>query len=121
MAGFLECSFDVRGIAKASNESTRFFFVVRLAEKESHLGGVSRFNLNHNLHGRARVEAGANLAGQSFVPHRGRIAQRVVTSDESGAISSERSRRWVRSGKCDAIAKFRVVGITGKEALALQI
>src|SRR6266705_2331683 len=121
MARFLECSFDVCGIAKASNESTRFFFVVRLPEKESHLGGVSRFNLNHDLHGCARVEAGANLAGQSFVPHRGRIAQRAVTPDESGAISGERTRRWSRSGKSDAIAKFRVVRIAGKEALALQI
>src|SRR6266516_1528706 len=121
MARFLECSFDVCGIAKASNESTRFFFVVRLPEKESHLGGVSRFNLNHDLHGCARVESGANLAGQSFVPHRGRIAQRAVTPDESGAISGERTRRWSRSGKSDAIAKFRVVRIAGKEALALQI
>src|SRR5437660_1740811 len=121
MAYFLECGFDVGGIAKASNESTRFFFVVRLSEKESHLGGVSRFNLNHHLHGGARVEAGANVAGQSFVPHRGRIAQRVVTPDKPGAISGERSRRWSRSGKSDAIAKFRVVGIASKQALALQI
>src|SRR4029077_4775865 len=121
MACFLECGFDVRGIAKASNESTRFFFVVRLPEKESHLGSVPRFNLNHHLHGGARVEASANVASQSFVPHRGRIAQRVVTPDEPGAISGERSRRWSRSGKSDAIAKFRVVGIAGKEALALQI
>src|SRR6266571_2354770 len=66
MAGFLECSFDVRGIAKATNESTRFFFVVRLAEEKSHLGGVPRFNLDHDLHGGARVEASANVAGQSF-------------------------------------------------------
>src|SRR5207249_7832882 len=83
--------------------------------------GVPRFNLNHHLHGGARVEAGANVPGQSFVPHRGRIAQRVVTPDESGAISGERSRRWSRTGKSDAIAKFRVVGIAGKQALALQI
>src|SRR5436309_15986281 len=41
--------------------------------------------------------------------------------DESGAISGERSRRWIRSGKRDAIAKFRVVGIAGKQTLALQI
>src|SRR6266487_2900267 len=121
MAGFLERGFDVGGIAKASNESTRFFFVVRLPEKESHLGGVSGFNLNHHLHGRARVEAGANVAGQSFVPHRRRVTQRMVTPDESGAISGERSRRWSRTGKSDAIAKFRVVGIAGKQALALQI
>src|SRR5438876_4436104 len=40
MAGFLECSFDIRGIAKTSNESTRFFFVVRLPEEKSHLGGA---------------------------------------------------------------------------------
>src|SRR6184192_2784642 len=121
MACFLECGFDVSGIAKASNESTRFFFAVRLPEKESHLGGVSWFNLNCDLHGSARVEASANVAGQSFLFHRGRIAQRAVTPDESGAISGERSRRWSRSGKTDAIAKFRVVGITGKQALALQI
>src|ERR1700756_3315005 len=121
IARFLECSFDVRGIAKASNESTRFFFVVRLAEKESHLGGVSWFNFDYDLDGRARVEAGTNVAGQSFVLHRGRIAQRVVTPDERRAISGEGSRRWIRSGKGDAIAKFRVVGIAGKEALALQI
>src|SRR5437773_9418238 len=119
MARFLECSFDVCGIAKASNESTRFFFVVRLPEKESHLGGVSRFNLNHHLHGRARVEAGANLAGQSFVPHRGRITQRVVTPNEPGAISGERSRRWSRSGKSNAVAKFRAVRIARKQALGL--
>src|SRR5213596_964381 len=121
MARFLECSFDVCGIAKASNESTRFFFVVRLPEKESHLGGVSRFNLNCDLDGSARVEASANVAGQSFLFHRGRIAQRAITSDEPGAISGERGRRRSRSGKTDAIAKFRVVGITGKQALALQI
>src|SRR5213596_3127988 len=121
MAGFLERGFDVRGIAKASNESTCFFFVVRLPEKESHLGGVPRFNLNHHLHGGARVEAGANGPGQSFVPHRGRIAQRVVTPNEPGTVSGERSRRWSRTGKSDAIAKFRVVGIAGKQALALQI
>src|SRR4029453_7182425 len=121
MARLLECSFDVGGIAKASNQSTRFFFVVRLPEKKSHFGGVPRFNFDYELDGRARVEAGANLASQSFVPHRGRIAQRVVTPDECGAISGERSRRWHRSGKGDAIAKFRVVGIASKEALGLQI
>src|SRR5205823_6509409 len=33
----------------------------------------------------------------------------------------ERSRRRSRSGKSDAIAKFRVVGIAGKQTLALQI
>src|SRR4029077_2764907 len=48
-------------------------------------------------------------------------AQRVVTPDECGAISGERSRRWSRSGKGDAIAKFRVVGIASKQALGLQI
>src|SRR6266704_1600403 len=121
MAGFLECGFDVGGIAKASNQSTRFFFVVRLPEKKSHFGGVFRFNLNYHLHGRAGVEAGANVAGQSFVLHRGRIVQRAVTPDERGAISGERSRRWSRSGKSDAFAKFGVVGIAGKQALALQI
>src|SRR5438067_10062095 len=121
MACFLEGGFDVSGIAKASNESTRFFFAVRLPEKESHLGDVSRFNLNCDLDGSARVEASANVAGQSFLFHRGRIAQRAITSDEPGAISGERSRRRSRSGKSDAIAKFRVVGIAGKQALALQI
>src|SRR5213593_3600579 len=121
MACFLEGGFDVSGIAKASNESTRFFFVVRLPEKESHLGGVSWFNLNCDLDGSARVEASANVAGQSFLFHRSRIAQRAITSDEPGAISGERSRRRSRSGKSDAIAKFRVVGIAGKQALALQI
>ena len=91
MAGFLECGLDVGGIAKAVNKSTRFFFVVSLPEKESHFGGVPRFNLDYNLHGGARIEAGANVASQSFVLHRGRIAQRAVTPDERGAISSERS------------------------------
>ena len=121
MAGFLECGFDIGGIAKAANEFTRFFFVVSLPEKESHFGGVPGFNFDYDLDRRARIEAGTNVAGQSFVLHRGRIAQRAVTPDEHGAISSERSRRWSRSGKCDAIAKFRVVGIAGKQALALQI
>src|SRR4029450_13501225 len=119
MAGFLECSFDVSWIAKASNQSPRFFFVVRLPEKKSHFGGVPRFNLNRDLHRGARVEAGANFAGQSFVLHRGRIAQRAVTPDERRAISGERSRHWSRSGKGDAIAKFRVLGIAGKQALPL--
>src|SRR4029077_3946054 len=121
LAGFLECGFDVGGITKASNQSTRFFFVVCLPEKKSHFGGVPRFDFDYQLDGRARVEAGTNLAGQSFVPHGGRIAQRVVTPDECGAISGERSRRWSRSGKGDAIAKFRVVGIASKQALGLQI
>ena len=103
------------------NESTRFFFVVRLPEEKSHLGGVPRFNLHYHLHGGARVEAGANVAGQSFVLHRRRIAQRAVTPDEPSAISGERSRRWSRSGKSDAVAKFRVVRIAGEQALALQI
>src|SRR5439155_23874736 len=106
--GFLECSLDVRGIAKTSYESACCFFVVRLPEKKSHLDGVSRFNLDHDLHGGARVEAGANVAGQSFVLHRGRIAQRAVAPDENGAITGERGRRWSRSGKSDAFAKFRI-------------
>src|SRR5438093_2803615 len=121
MAGFLECGFDVGWIAKASNESTRFFFVVRLPEEKSYFGDLPRFNLDYDLQCGARVEAGANGAGQSFVLHPGRIAQRAVTPDERRAISCERSRRWRRSGKSDAIAKFRVVGIAGKQALALQI
>src|SRR5437667_6322848 len=119
--GFLECSLDVRGIAKTSYESACCFFVVRLPEKKSHLDGVSRFNLDHDLNGGARVEAGANVAGQSFVLHRGRIAQRAVAPDEHGAITGERGRRWSRSGKSDAFAKFRIVGVAGKKALALQI
>src|SRR4029453_2219153 len=103
------------------NESTRFFFVVRLAEKKSHFGRVPRFNFSYDLDGRARIEAGTNVAGQSFVLHRRRITQRAVAPDEPRAISGERSRRWSRSGKGDAIAKFWVVGIAGKQALALQI
>ena len=67
MAGFLKCSFDIGGIAKARNESTRFFFVVRLPEKKSHFGGVPRFNFDYDLDRCARIEAGANIAGQSFV------------------------------------------------------
>src|SRR5438067_10668903 len=101
-AGFLECSLDVRRIAKTSHEFACCFFVVRLPEKKSHLDGVSRFNLHHDLYGGARVEAGANVAGQSFVLHRGRIAQRAVAPDENGAITGERGRRWSRSGRSDA-------------------
>src|SRR5207248_9582525 len=49
------------------------------------------------------------------------ITQRAVAPDEHGTITGERSRRWSRSGKSDALAKFRVVRIAGKQALALQI
>src|SRR6266705_5967863 len=38
LAGFLECGFDVGGIAKISNEFTRFFFVVGLPNEKSHFG-----------------------------------------------------------------------------------
>src|ERR1700755_1061950 len=103
------------------NESTRFLCVVRLSDKKSHFGGVPRFNFHYQLYGGTRVESGANAAGQSFVFHRGRITQRSITPDEPRAISGKRSRRWSGSGKGDAIAKFRVVRIAGKQALALQI
>ena len=82
LARFLECGFDVGGIAKMRNESTRFFFVIRLPEEKSHFCGVPRFNLDYQLHGGARVKAGAHVAGQSFVLHRRRITQRAVTPDE---------------------------------------
>src|SRR6266700_385063 len=121
MASFLECGFDVRGIAKSVNEGACLFFVVRLAKKKGYLGGLSRVDLEHDLHGCARVEASASVAGQSFVLHRGRIAQRAVAPDEHGAITGERSKRWSRSGKSDAFAKFRVVGIASKQALALHV
>src|SRR6478735_2349324 len=101
------------------NESTRFFFVVRLAEEKSHFGGVPRFNLDYDLHGGTRVKTGANVAVQSFVLHRSRITQRAVTPDEPRAISGERSRCWSRSGKGDAVAKFWVVRIASEHALAL--
>src|SRR6266550_8289779 len=119
LAGFLECGFDVGGIAKTRNEFTRFFFIVRLPDEKSHFCGVPRFNLHYHLHGGTRVKAGANVAGQSFVLHRRRITQRAVTPDEPRAISGKRSRRWSRSSKSDAVAKFRVVRIAGKQALAL--
>ena len=57
----MECGLDIGGIAKTRNESTRFFFVVRLPEKKSHFGGVPRFNFDYDLDGRARIEAGANV------------------------------------------------------------
>src|SRR6478735_1387022 len=101
------------------NESTRFFFVIRLPDEKSHFCGVPRFNLHYHLHGGTRVKAGANVAAQSFMLHRCRIAQRAVTPDEPRAISGKRSRRWSRSGKSDAIAKFGVVRIPSEEALAL--
>src|SRR5213592_1674972 len=41
MAGFLKCSFNVRGIAKTTHEAACCFFVVRLPENKSHLDGVS--------------------------------------------------------------------------------
>src|SRR5256886_17597381 len=107
MACFLECGFDVSGIAKASNESTRFFFAVRLPEKESHLGDVSRFNLNCDPDGSASVEASANVAGQSFLFHRGRIAQRAITSDEPGPLSGARNSGPLRSGKRQPFAQSR--------------
>src|SRR5215216_1804481 len=102
-----------------SNESTRFFFVVRLPEEKSHFGALPRFDLDDDLHSGARVKASAKIAGQSFVLHRRRITQRTIASNESGAISGKRSRRWSRSGKSNAVAKFRVVRIAGKKALAL--
>src|SRR5713101_427326 len=109
LAGFLECGFDVRGIAKSVNEGACLFFIVRLPKKKDYLGGLSRIDLDNDLHGCARVEAGAHITGQSFVLHRGRIAERAVAPDKHGAITGERSRRWSRSGKSDAFAKFRVV------------
>src|SRR5438132_11297531 len=120
-ARFLECSLDVCRIAKTSHESACCFFIVRLSEEKSHLDGLFRFNLDHDLHGGARIEAGANVASQSFVLHRGRIAQRAVAPDEHGAITGERGRRWSRSGKSDAFAKFRIVGAAGEQTLALQL
>src|SRR5438874_723886 len=48
MAGFLECSLDVGGIAKTSHESACCFFVVRLPKEKSHLDGLSWFNLDHD-------------------------------------------------------------------------
>src|SRR5215813_12066161 len=96
------------------NESTRSFFVVRLPEEKSHFGGVSRFNLDYDLHRCARIKSGASVTGQSFMLHRSRITQRAVTSDEPRAISGERSRCWSRSGKSDAVAKFRVVRIASE-------
>src|SRR5205814_3917972 len=56
MPGFLECGLDVCGIAKPIHECARFFFVVRLPEKKSDLGGFSRVDLDHNLQGGARIE-----------------------------------------------------------------
>src|SRR4051812_46918976 len=101
------------------NESTRFFFVVCLAHDKSHFGGVPGLNLNHHLHRGARVKAGTHVAGQLFLFHRYRITQGAVASNESGAISGKRSRRWSRSYKSDAIAKFRIVRIAGEQSLAL--
>src|SRR5580765_5329954 len=98
------------------NESTRFFFVIRLSEEKSHFCGVPWFNLHYHLNGGTRVKAGTHVAGQSFVLHRYRITQRIVTPDEPRAICCERSRRWSRSGESDAVAKFRVVRIAGKQA-----
>src|SRR6266550_2707385 len=54
LAGFLECGFDVGGIAKTRNEFTRFFFIVRLPDEKSHFCGVSRVDLDRDLHGCAR-------------------------------------------------------------------
>src|SRR6266508_2029778 len=106
-ASFLKCGFYVRGIAEPGHKCARLFFVIRLPEKESHLGGISRFNLNRDLHSGAWVEAGARITGQSCVLHRGGIAQRAVAADKDGTITGERSGRWSRSGKGDAFAKFR--------------
>src|SRR5205814_8289330 len=55
MAGFMECRLDVGGIAKTSHESACCFFVVRLPEEKSHLDGLSRFNLDPDLHYGARA------------------------------------------------------------------
>src|SRR4029077_10578640 len=110
----LECGFDVGGIAKMGNDSTRFFFVVRLPEEKSHFCGVPWVNLHYHLNGGTRVKACTHVAGQSFVLHRYRIAQRMVTPDEPRGICGERTRRWNRSGKSDAVAKFGVVRIAGK-------
>ena len=120
-AGFLKCCFDVRGIAEPVHKRARFFFVIRLSEEKSYLGGVAWFNLDHDLHGGARVEAGASISGQSLMLHRRRIAQRAVASDERRPIAGERTRRWTRSGKSNAFAKFRIIGVASKQTLALQI
>src|SRR6476659_5897429 len=75
LARFLECGLDVGWVAKMCNESTRFFFVIRLPDEKSHFCGVSRFNLHYRLHRSTRVKPGAHVAGQSFVLHRRRITQ----------------------------------------------
>ena len=44
------------------DDSTRFFFVVCLPDKKSHFGGVPGLNLNHHLHGGARIKTGTHVA-----------------------------------------------------------
>jgi hypothetical protein len=94
LAGFFECGFDVGGIAKMHNESTRFFFVVCLPDEKSHFCGVPGFNLNCHLHSGTRVKAGTHVTSQSFVLDRCGITQRAITPDEHRAIGRKRSRRW---------------------------
>src|SRR5438552_8865644 len=118
MAGFLKGSFDVDGIAKSIHEGTRLFFVVRLPEEKSHLGGLSRIDLDHDLQGGTRIQTGASVPSQSFMLHRGRIVQRAVTSDERGAITSDLGGCRSGSGKDDAFSELRLVGVAGKQTLA---
>src|SRR5262245_3904976 len=58
---------------------------------------------------------------QSLVLHGCRVAQRTVSSDERSAITGECGGCRRGSGNGDSFAELRLVGVAGKQALALQI
>ena len=99
-ARFLKRGLDVGRIAKSLHERARLSLVRRLAEKESHFRRFSRLHLDRELHGGARIQAGARVAGQSLLFHRRGITHGAISPEKHCSIAGKRKRaadsKWQR-------------------------
>ena len=66
--------------------------IARLSEEEDDLGRGAAVELDRGLQRRARIEAGADLAGQPRAPERGRLLEAAAGPDEFAAVTGAGAR-----------------------------
>ncbi len=106
------------GAAEAMHEVPCQFLIGGGAEDENDLAFLTVLQRRLNLDGGARIETGAQAAGQPHAAHGGRIGGTAVAAEEFGAVGGHGAGCLAAVDEGDAIGELGAVGVVGEDGAA---
>ncbi len=107
---------SVAGAAEALNELPCLLIAAGRTEDEDDVLFLAVLERHRNLHGDARIEPGADAAGEPDAAQGGGIRRRAVAAEEFGAVAGDRADRFAASTKTTRSANSLLYGLRAKSA-----